>query len=604
MILPYINEIPTTRQWNDVFYGYNHNLRIGEGEFYDMKNMTGDDFPVLSPRRKRGTYLASIENPGGLIAKDSLCYVDGGDFVINGYHVPLGLKVEYDEEGRIKPKQLVSMGAYVIIMPDKKYVNTNNFETDNGSIEEEFESTGKVTFEFSMMNGEAYAEVKKQPIAPTIAADATSIPAWIDTSTSPAQFKIYSTATELWSAVATTYVKIGADGIGTKFNVGDSVTITGVTAANVKEGLDNRSVVIASKGENFIVVGVMISENGEQDDKLTVTRSMPDMDFICESGNRLWGCFYGVKDGRIVNEIYSSKLGDFRNWYSYQGTAADSYAVTVGTDGEFTGAVTHLGYPIFFKENYMHKIYGNFPSNFQVQTTACRGVQDGCSGSITTINEVLYYKARSGVVAYDGSLPMEISAALGDETYDNATAGYLGNKYYISMRDSAGDYNLFVYDTQKAMWHREDKVEALAFCNCRGNLYFIDYRDTNAQNTIKSVKSEMVMDKGNLKDNADTAPVIWEAITGIIGTDSPDKKYISRLDVRMKLEPNAKVSFYADYDSLGEWELLYTMTGRDLKSFAAPVKPKRCDHFRLKICGVGNAKIYSICKTVEWGSDK
>jgi hypothetical protein len=216
---------------------------------------------------------------------------------------------------------------------------------------------------------------------------------------------------------------------------------------------------------------------------------MPDMDFVIESQNRLWGCRYGASYqgmkydaetgglkkfyGAYVNEIYCCKLGDFKNWQSYQGIASDSYAVTVGTDGYFTGAVTHLGYPIFFKENYMHKIYGNYPANYQVQTTACRGVQKGCAESIATVNEVLYYEARSGVVGYDGSLPQEISSALGDEVYDKAVAGYLGNKYYISMRDAEGAYHLFVYDTKKAAWHREDNAEVLAFCNCKGNLYFI-----------------------------------------------------------------------------------------------------------------------------------
>ena len=598
MLLPYINEIPTTRQWNDVFYGYNHNLRIAEGEFYDMKNMTGDEFPTLSPRRKRGIYVASTDNPRGLIAKDSLCYVNGDKFVINGYEVSLNLSVEYDDEGRIKPKQLVSMGAYVIILPDKKYVNTNNFENDYGEIEARYTlpEGATVTFKLSMMDGEAY-ETRTQATAPQITEAMLNgtepIPAWIDTSTRPHQFKIYSTATELWSAVATTYVKIGASGIGSGFNVGDSVTIKGVVAEHL-EGL-NSSVVITSKGTDFIVVNAMITDEGEQSVPITVVRAMPEMDFICESGNRLWGCFYGEKDGQIVNEIYASKLGDFRNWNSFQGTAADSYAVTVGTDGQFTGAVTHLGYPIFFKENYMHKIYGNYPSNYQVQTTACRGVQKGCAESIVTVNEVLYYKARSGVVGYDGSLPQEISSALGDEMYDNAVAGYLGNKYYISMRDSGGTYHLFAYDTKKAMWHREDNAEVIAFCNCRGNLYFIHYGDDHGQTQIKSVKAE---------GNEEPEPVNWEAVTGIIGTDSPDKKYVSRLDVRMKLAPGAVVSFYAEYDSSGEWEHLFNMTGVDLRSFAVPVKPQRCDHMRLKIQGWGDAKIFSICKTIEGGSDK
>ena len=56
MRLPILDELPTTREMIDVFGGYNHNLRIGEGEFYDMKNLTSSDYPVLSPRPQRGVY--------------------------------------------------------------------------------------------------------------------------------------------------------------------------------------------------------------------------------------------------------------------------------------------------------------------------------------------------------------------------------------------------------------------------------------------------------------------------------------------------------------------------------------------------------------------
>ena len=82
-----------------------------------------------------------------------------------------------------------------------------------------------------------------------------------------------------------------------------------------------------------------------------------------------------------------------------------------------------------------------------------------------------------------------------------------------------------------------------------------------------------------------------------------DKKYISRMDVRMSLEVGTRVMFFAEYDSGGEWEHLFTMTGTKLGSFAVPIRPKRCDHFRLKIIGYGEAKIFSICKTIEQGSD-
>ena len=576
MKYPTLTELNTSRELVDVFKGYNHNLRIGEGEFYDMKNLSSDNYPILSPRHKRGVY-ATPTKPQGMVAKDALCYVDEGDFIINEYRVSMGLSRDD------KPKTLISMGAYVIIMPDKKYINTEN-HSDRGNIEAEFTSTGKVTFALCKVDGVEYSNI--QATAPTSPKNGDL---WLDTSETPHQLKVYSTSTSMWSSIATTYVKISATGIGSAFNVNDGVSISGVADASLSDL--NASMVIWAKGDDYIVVTGIIDKVTEQETPITVARKMPNMDFIIESENRLWGCRYGVAlNGEIVNEIYASKLGDFKNWNCFAGISTDSYAASVGSDGQFTGAITHLGYPLFFKEGCMHKVYGNYPANYQIQTTACRGVQKGCERSLAIVNEVLYYKARSGVCAYDGSLPVEISSALGEEVYSNAVAGALGNKYYISMLDTSGWYHLFVYDTLKGMWHREDNTQVADFCNCRGDLYYIDYAD----NLIKAVRGTGV---------TETEPIIWKAVTGVIGTESPDKKYISRVDVRMSLAVGTRVIFSAEYDSSGEWEHLFTMAGTSLRSFAVPIRPKRCDHLRLRIEGIGEAKIYSICKTVEQGSD-
>ena len=593
MKYPTLTEMQVSRDWVDAFGGYNHNLRISGAEFYEMKNMTGDDYPTLSPRRRRGIYWSKEENTNinGIIAKNGLCWVADGKLYVNGSAIENDTNFSLSNSS----KQLISMGAYLIILPDKMYINTDNPE-DKGKIESKF-TAEKATLEMTMLDTGNFGEVRKGITPPKdeeikIDIDNGKVPIWIDTSKKPNVLKIYSTSNETWSQASTTYTKISAQEIHSYFEVGDGVEISGLSE---NEEHLNGYTTVASKGDNYIVIMGLISEvlNNQS---ITVQRTMPDMDFVIESGNRLWGCRYFEKDKdgnpvKALNEIYACKLGDFKNWRSYQGTAMDSYAVTVGTDGEFTGAATHLGYPIFFKENCMHKIYGNYPSNYQVQTTTCRGVQKGCEKSIATVNEVLYYKSRSAVCAYDGSLPIEISSALGDVVYSNAIAGALGNKYYISMRDSKETPHLFVYDTKKGMWHKEDNTDISAFENCRGDLYFIS-KDTNQ---IITVGGTGVLDLN---------PVEWEVITGTMGTDSPDKKYISKIDVRMLLEVGSRVSFYVEYDSSGEWEHLFNMDGRSLKSFSVPVRPKRCDHMRLRIIGKGEAKIYSICKSVEWGSDK
>jgi len=584
MKYPFLSELQASRKMIDVFRGYNHNLRIGDGEFYDMTNLTSADYPVLSPRPARGVFaVPSVVQ--GMITKDSLCYVDGGDFIIGEDRISMGLTVDKDAGGKVIPKTLISMGAYVIIMPDKKYINTAD-HTDNGSIEATVTTKSTVTISLCKIDGETYGNMAIQSTAPT---NPQNMALWLDTSTIPNALKQYSATSAMWISIASTYVKISASGIGIPFSEGDGVTISGIEDVALADL--NSSMVIQARGDGYIVVTGIIDQVVTQEAAVTVKRHMPNMDFIIESENRLWGCRYGDDvNGNMVNEIYACKLGDFKNWNCFAGISTDSYAVTVGTDGPFTGAIAHLGYPLFFKEGCVHKVYGNYPANYQILTTACRGVQSGCSRSLAIVNETLYYKARSAVCAYDGSLPVEISSALGDVSYSNAVAGHLGNKYYVSMLNDSGRYDLFVYDTLKGMWHREDNTQVLQFCNCRGDLYYIDCHDMQ----IKTVLGT---------GTRDTAPIKWEAVTGVIGTDSPDKKYISRLDVRMNIPVGSRVMFFIEYDSDGHWQYLFTMVGMNLRSFPVPIRPLRCDHLRLKIVGEGDAKIYSICQTIERGSD-
>ena len=369
MKLPMLNEIESTRDMIDVFKGYNHNLRISEGEFYDMKNITSTYYPVLAPRGKRGLFSKTV-SPHGLIQKESLCYVDGSDFIANGYRVAMGLSTREED----CPKTLVSMGAYVIILPDKKYINVADV-TDFGNIEADVSSHTTVTFEMCRVDGSAYTGA-------IVSADQPEEPEnqdlWIDTSSTPHTLKQWSASSESWVSIATTYVKISSAGIGKAFNVYDGVTISGVENEQLSDL--NSTMIIWDKGDDYIVVTGILDTVTSQEKPITIKREMPNMDFIIESENRLWGCRYGVaKNGQVVNEIYASKLGDFKNWnvFNQPSISTDSYVASVGSDGQFTGAITHLGHPLFFKENCMHKVYGNYPANFQITTTTCRGVQKG-----------------------------------------------------------------------------------------------------------------------------------------------------------------------------------------------------------------------------------
>ena len=128
----------------------------------------------------------------------------------------------------------------------------------------------------------------------------------------------------------------------------------------------------------MIIEGLLSSSlQALKEQSVSIDRTVPDLDFICESNNRLWGCKYGIENGQVVNEIRASKLGDFRNWSCFMGISTDSYAASIGTDGAFTGAISQRGYPVFFKENAIHRVSGSSPSSFSIQTTNARGVQTG-----------------------------------------------------------------------------------------------------------------------------------------------------------------------------------------------------------------------------------
>lgn len=585
------------QQVTDIFAGYNHNLKIADGEFFDMTNLTSDYYPLFSNRDKRGT-VQTLEDPKGLLAKSKLAYIDGTRLIYNGLDITndslgaAGFSISNADE--MLPKKLVSMGAYIIIYPDKLYVNTENY-TDCGSIDASFTTSGDVTYTFCKADGTAYDQPQINAVEPQ---NPSNGDLWIDSSGKNHSLKQYSEVSGMWTQVPTVYTRIGYAGIGRDFAKFDGVNISGCAASGEAgdalteqiEGL-NGSKIIYDKGDDYIVVvGLLDQAHTQKDASVTISRSMPDLDYITEAQNRLWGCKYGLVNGETVNEIYCCALGDFKNWRQYLGVATDSWTASVGTDGPWTGAVTHLGYPIFFKENCLHKVYISSTGAHQIVDTACRGVQSGCDRSLCVVNETLYYKSRTGICAYDGSLPVEVSEQLGAERYYDAVAGSVGDKYYVSMRDAKDVWHMFVLDAARGYWHREDNTHALCFARCDDELYYID-ADTNALMAVNGTVGTLEM----------TVP--WSATTGLMGYSYVEKKYVSRFNLRMRLPEGSKADMYIQYDSDGEWHHVGHMDGVGTRTFMLPVRPRRCDHFRFRIDGTGDIKIYSFAKIHESGSD-
>lgn len=784
MFYPTLSPENTSRDFIDVFGGYNHNVRIGENEFYDMKNLSSDMYPLLATRHKRKLEDSKTVQ---MVAMSSI-----GDVVYYLYAAPNNLIAlnkggvniwmfanTVDPSATVKAqRQIVPMGAYLIILPDKKYINLAKYDEEAADPDDRYPDKGNIEAEKTI----AASGLTVQPCladGTVVSIDYAGISApdnpadgsvWLDSSMDPPTLKKWYGSNSMWVEQSGGYVRLYKENeaISANFAEGDALRVSGFSGVEFVNGLsmvkakpDNDTLVITADtqktnygftffepittgvnklqvkvktsteatanyyagaeflfggkkaictestatspaqdwiidtttdfttnhdwfvvtknidqsvgvgsallipldpGESFseglvgrrvrigdretvirlvqsqsensyiyladgvdapastevylLKIGdvpgeyeitltlqsrVKINENTtimlypdlniQQSNAVTLARKMPIMDYVVESKNRLWGCYYGESaDGEIVNEIYASKLGDFKNWQCYEGSSTDSYAASCGTDGAWTGVITYMGSPLFFKENYIHTVSGSFPAQFQINSIKAQGVKENCAGSLAILDETLFYLSNHGVCAYNGGFPAEISEAFGDVRYKDAQAGAYNGKYYICMKeDKAGSPPsvLMVYDKKRGLWHKEDDIDIVHFCAINDDLLYV-----TANNKY-----------GSIYGGTETEPIQWNAETGIYGLSMIDSKYISRMNIRLALDMGSYISVSIEYDSSGMWEKLCFVQASSLRPFTLPIKPRRCDHFRLRLEGSGSVKIYSISKTLMQGSD-
>lgn len=521
MILPSLDMIQKQAQQITDFQGYNHNIVINENQFYDMKNITTDFYPVLTQRKPRGT-VKKLNKPNGLFAKSKLVYVDGTDLYYDGQVVA---------QVTDTPKTFASMGAYLIVFPDKIQYNTSTGEVEN--LEASFIETGDVMLRRTNLS------------------DSMSN----DTSTS-------------------TYVKLEMPGIGINFNQYDGVNVEGIPYEL------SGTKVILEKGDDYIIITGEIERDIEVRTTVKIERTVPDMDFFTENENRLWGC------SSAKHEVYCCSIGDAKNWNRFEGIASDSYAATIGSDGDFTGAATYLGYVYFFKEDTIHTIMGNRPSNYQIQQSQGRGIEAGSEKSVAIVNETLYYKSRNGVVQFQGSVATSIADVFGTEHHKNAVGGRYKNKYYVSMATDEGKYYLFCYDERKGTWCKEDDTEVLYMAFLDNTLYYID-----SEGFLKTIEGD------------DDEVIRWEAETGDI-IIAMEKKYLSKINIRADLEKGAFLDIFVKYDSDHEWQRVKTLNAINHRSYEIPIRPVRADHMKIMMKGTGRCRVYQMDRYYRMGSVK
>ena len=614
MNLPNLNRVSSSRSSMTTFGGLNETYSCGEAEFGEMKNFSSRGYPALRVRKPRAK-VTNIENLNGMYNINGVLYIHGRD--INYTNDDAGMTFERKNAVANSRKTMVAMGSMVLIWPDKVAYDT----ADNSLTKLEVTWDGEdktVEIQPCDSGGNTYkvqSYGKEEPTNPTdgyvfLKVANAKIP-W----DAAGALEVYSADRAQWDTVTLNYCLVSGTGIGKGFNEGDTVTISESAAALMEQytDFDGDYRIYAKTEDSIRIAGGVGGErfygkvtqdgdyatweslDGQQnrkysaDEMIEVQRRVPNLAYMTENNNRIWGC---AKTGNV---IYACKQGDPTNWFSYNGIASDSYAVTVGSEGMFTGAATCQGYTLFFKENCIHKIYGDRPATYQLVSTKCRGVANGAADSLKVINEVLFYVSTEGVMAWDGSLPVKMSAKIDDTLFAAVTAaqgGVLNTRYYLHITTKQQN-RLLVYDTERATWHEEDVADSTdqnwMMCGTGRQLYC-----WKGGNTIWATDAE----RDDATSEQTEQDIEFCAVTGDLGVSTPEDKYISRITVRADAETRSVLKVQVSYDG-GEWADIGSDTVLEkYERVNLPFIPTRCDTLRLRFSGTGRLAIRSVGLTL------
>lgn len=613
MRLPYMPaRTNKAKQQVIAFGGVNYGPQPNDGELSESLGLSSARYPCLSQRAGRKTF-GSYSCPTGLYARGKLCVVDGTDFIYDGKVVG---RVEAGE------KLFATINTKIVIFPDKVYYDTK--EDKFGNLSASCPGyAGDVTFTantITVPEGERYIDLARDrdtEIAGVAGSTAVTVytgaeldkQTGVITMTGAAE----KTAAELKEGDLTRYGLDGREESGTErkymavkscekqlnqtytivgtvhesakheypkfdgiFKAGDGVEISGCTSLPGNNGTR----VIRSVSGRTLTFNSNVFSAGTEAGTVLIERKVPAFTCICECDNRIWGA-----EGTT---IYASALGDPTNFFVYDGLATDSYSVSVGSDGDFTGCCAYSSTVLFWKENYLHKILGSYPAQYEIYTYTVPGIQKGSEKSLTVINETLFYKGRNGVYAYSGGTPELISENFGTRRFENGIGGTDGERYYLSMQREDKSWELYVFDTIRGLWLREDAIHAVDFAYLDGTLYFLD----------SGSKKVLMMGK----DGGEEGPISWSATLCRMDETTHGRKGYSRLYLRADLETGAWLKIEVSADG-APFRQVFSTHNQRAKTMNIPILPVRCDSFQIRLSGKGACVIKSIVREFSVGSE-
>lgn len=595
------------------FGGLRHSLSCSDGELYDMKNLTCKEYPILQPREKRWA-----ENDGGNLGEvTQAIYADNGTMlrvyettIRSGYYYLSSTSWIYSALLGPKKKdwRFIRFGESVVLLPEKWRIKMGLEISGYAGAPD---TLPKLTEDDV---GKLYVTLGKQPSKyPVYRWTGTK---WqyqeelielLECTLEVTGVKLTDGTINGEKATANTLTFTGISSMDGYPAVGDGVEITGLTEA---PGNDKTAIIrelqISTSGNGKLVFSdncfkMPLGPDGNPVTSVTISgtvklkRTMPDLDGIFEHDNRLWGW-----KGKT---IYASKLGDPKNWNVFEGLSTDAWALETQKKGEITGGVSFGGYPTFFREDSMIRIYGATANAFQTSELAMPGVKTGEQDSIAAAGGMLLYLSRDGMMIYADEYPRAQDSVFGNGEIKDALACSDGVRYYARLTVD-GEKAIYRYDSKHGLWMKEDDPGVIGMTYDQGTIYaLLEHSLVTEQYGNREIID--LIGSGGIGITAPTeeaGSVESFAEFGDFTAGSLNRKAMSKLQLRMGLETGATVTIKIKYDG-GSWETLWTLTQGIKRSVQIPILPRRCDYYRIRIEGTGMWRLYAMAREQYEGSE-
>ncbi len=584
------------------FGGLRHHINCGDGELFDMENLSAENYPYITLRKKRGRYIPVSSDAKQIYADNGvMLIISESGITYNGIKLMDSVSPETAE--------LVRFGDRVVLMPDKKVINLKykiiGFFHDIAEISESgVQETVQIydgaaipdamTDELHLFvwNGKIWADngrLVEDMEAVTVNQQAVFMDGLLYNEKATANTIMLQDISEF--ELKQTY----------GFRSGDAVKISGCD----KVYRNNKTAIIREIApvDEYFKNGVYLrfsdfcfdmptKEDGSEEtqyteDQITIQRTVPEMDVLFEHENRLWGA-----KGK---EIFASKLGDPFNWNCFDGLSTDSYYLHTQDMGEITAGISY-GYPRFFREDSLKTIYGSVPSAFQTQTTRILGVKKGEKKSLACIGGAMLWLSNAGIVLYDGDKTYLQDQVFGDWKLSKVISQAGAEKCYVCadigphpLADGERMLATFCFDATNGIWTKEDNTGIKSMTYMDGIVYALTDQYILTMNG----------DGGNKEDEGSVA---FFAEFGDFTDGSQNRKAVSKIQLRIEIEEGAYVIVKIRYDSSGEWTTVKQIEQGKKRSVYIPVIPHRCDHYRIRIEGAGGCTLYSMAREIYVGS--